>query len=540
MKRLILLVAVAILCLGTLCAQQIRIQKSTNRLYGLAQPKSSGAVKWVVKPTYQKILHIAGNAKYFYAQDRKSNLWGIISAEDEIVMPFTHQFIEISNLMTGNFSNYVKNYVESGVRTWQQKGEFEKTDAYRVRVNPTTRDAKVAQYTAEAKKVCLTFVNLMDVETALGSYDPDNETYLVETTIGNIVVPVPIAQARKFKEQFTMMSKDIEIDLYGWIPGIKSVDFRLKKKVIASYRAGNDAKYALTDIEYNFDPIVIDNGDGQAVPQSNIAATKVIEIGKSDVDTDIPVTRAEAENTFAVVIANENYQEAVNVPNALNDGEVFAKYCNKTLGLASSNIHLVKNATFNNLKREMNWLQQIAEAYDGNVKFIVYYAGHGIPDEQTQSAYLLPVDGVGNDISTGYSLKEFYAMLNKTKARSVMVFLDACFSGATRDGGMMMAARGVAIKTKHEKPVAGNLVVLSATQGAETAYPYNDKQHGLFTYYLLKKLQDSKGDVTLGELTNYVKDNVQKKSIVVNGKPQTPTVSASVPLGDSWKCWKLR
>jgi len=31
------------------------------------------------------------------------------------------------------------------------------------------------------------------------------------------------------------------------------------------------------------------------------------------------------------------------------------------------------------------------------------------------------------------------------------------------------------------------VALVSASQADETAYPYKDKQHGLFTYYLLKK-----------------------------------------------------
>lgn len=539
MVRNIILTATLLLIVGALQAQQLRIQKSTNQLYGIAMPKSSGNVKWIIKPKYNKLLRISGNKKLVYAQDANSSLWGVVSTNDEIIIPFAYSFIEANNLMSGNFSNYVKGFVENKIKVWQQKGEFERTADYKTRVNPTTREEKVRQYTAEARKACLDIVNHLDVETSLGNYDPDNETYLVETNMGNIVVPVPISDAPMFKEQFPMMVKEVYFDLYGWTPNIKQMNFKLGKKTMATYRIGSDTKYELTDIKYNFDPIIIDDNLTNVITENNVTETKILEIGKSDVDTNIPITKNTAQNTFAVIIANEKYQDAVDVPNAINDGEVFAIYCNKTLGLNESNVHLVKNATLNNLKREINWMKQIAEAYDGNTKFIIYYAGHGIPDEQTQSSYLLPVDGIGNDISTGYSLNQLYKELNKIDCLSVIMFLDACFSGATRDGGMMIAARGVAIKAKQESPT-GNLVVLSASQGDETAYPYTDKRHGLFTYYLLKKLQETKGNVKLGELSDFIRDNVKKKSIVINGKTQTPTINVSSTLKDSWKSWELR
>jgi uncharacterized caspase-like protein len=179
------------------------------------------------------------------------------------------------------------------------------------------------------------------------------------------------------------------------------------------------------------------------------------------------------------------------------------------------------------------------EAYQGTASVIFYYAGHGIPDESSRAAYLLPVDGYGNDVSTGYSLEEVYAELGLNPAKSVVVLLDACFSGASRDGAMLASARGVAIKAKQNAP-KGNMVVMSAAQGDETAYPYKEKEHGMFTYYLLKKLQESQGDVTFGELADYVTSEVKKQSIIINGKMQTPVVSASAALSDSWKTMKLK
>ena len=124
-------------------------------------------------------------------------------------------------------------------------------------------------------------------------------------------------------------------------------------------------------------------------------------------------------------------------------------------------------------------------------------------------------------------------------ATNVMVFLDACFSGAQRGEGMLMAARGVAIKPKETQP-QGNMFVLSATSGQETAMPYKAKNHGMFTYFLLKKLQESKGNATLRELSDYVIKNVREQSNAVNKKPQTPTLNASPSMQAKLSSLKLR
>lgn len=258
-----------------------------------------------------------------------------------------------------------------------------------------------------------------------------------------------------------------------------------------------------------------------------------------DVDFDIPIADNVSNHTFAVIISNEKYQMEKFVQYAENDGKAFTEYCKKTLGLPEKNVHFVTNATLNNIKHEIKWLQDVITVYNGDAKIIFYYAGHGIPDEQNKSAYLLPIDGYGSDVTTGYALEDLYKALGRLPSKSVTVFLDACFSGAKRDGEMLASARGVAIKVKQATPV-GNIVVFSAAQGDETAYPYKEEEHGLFTYYLLKKLQETKGDVTLGELGDYIKTQVERQSIVINGKLQSPSIVSTATIANSWKKWTLK
>jgi hypothetical protein len=83
-------------------------------------------------------------------------------------------------------------------------------------------------------------------------------------------------------------------------------------------------------------------------------------------------------------------------------------------------------------------------------------------------------------------------------------------------------------------------VVFSAAQGDETAYPFKEKEHGMFTYYLLKKLKETSGNVSLEELGQYVTDQVSRKSIVSNGKSQTPTIVPSGTMGEGWRTLKLK
>lgn len=257
------------------------------------------------------------------------------------------------------------------------------------------------------------------------------------------------------------------------------------------------------------------------------------------IDTDIPVMGVKLDNTFAVIIGNENYQSVAKVPYAANDAKIFAEYCKRTLGLPEENVTVYTDATYGKMLGALQRISNIADAYNGNISIIFYYAGHGIPDDASREAFILPIDADGTIKESCLSLSRLYSSLARLNARRVTTFLDACFSGAERGNGMLASARGVAIKPK-QNTIDGNVVVFTAVTGDQTAFPYKPSEHGLFTYYLLKKLKESRGNVSLGELSDYITTNVKQRSIVVNNKLQSPEVIPSDRLSTTWRTLPLR
>lgn len=268
-----------------------------------------------------------------------------------------------------------------------------------------------------------------------------------------------------------------------------------------------------------------------------VATTSTASAPSSDVDVNIPVTARKAEDTFVLIIANENYMFVDNVEFALNDGEIFREYCIKTLGVPERQVWIYKDASAGIISGGVEKMVQAMSIFE-NAKVIVYYCGHGIPDEKTGDAYIIPTDGKGTNVATCYSLKKLYKTLSETNATSVTYFMDACFSGANRDGSMLVAARGVAREAKKET-ISGNTIVFSAASGDETAMPFREKQHGLFTYFLLKKLQETKGAVSYGELADYLKNKVKREAFLTNEKPQNPVVATSVTSVNTWRTLEM-
>jgi len=404
----------------------------------------------------------------------------------------------------------------------------------------------------------------------LSPYDADNQTFLIRSgNHGDFLLQVDRNDAQDFKENWSKISKNID---FSFVPisetevGLKRIFFMNgNRKYI--YDGKTDAEYSVAEINYNFTPLEVTglSFEGLSLPELANAPTvaktvrsKGVETRKvtvnhtiinasnanpidnasvaPDVDVKIPDGYGDRENTFALIIANENYRRVSPVNYAANDGEIFSKYVNKTLRIPGKNILYTRDASLNDMKYQLKRISDICSSFEGDASVIVYYAGHGVPDEKSANAYLLPVDGYAEDVTTGLSMRDLIDTLSEIPSKQVILFIDACFSGINREGKPLYAARGVALRPKPISP-RGNLIVFSAAQGVETAQPYHEKKHGLFTYFLLNKLKETKGNVTLGELSDYINENVMRTS-VVEGKRQTPSIHVS-PTLTNWQEKKL-
>lgn len=309
----------------------------------------------------------------------------------------------------------------------------------------------------------------------------------------------------------------------------------------AGFIAFKDEKFYTEEgkqIDEKTGKVIEGEGSFSAKPQLAQGEKQKAKAVQSDVDSNIPQSKRAAENTYALIIANEDYQFVDPVNFASHDGEVFKEYCIKTLGIPEKQVRYCTNASYGVISGGVDWLKYALDNFEGS-KAIVYYCGHGIPDEKTGDAYIVPVDGKGTNTATCYSLNKLYTTLAATKAVNVTYFMDACFTGANKEGSMLVAARGVAREAKKEI-LDGNAVVFSASSADETAMTYPEKGHGLFTYFLLKKLQETNGDVTYDELAAYINKNVKKEAFLINEKPQTPVVATSPKAASSWKSMKLK
>lgn len=517
---------------------------------------------WIVKPIYEDAkwdqftkIGVLKNSK---------QKWGAVDEYGKSIIPFEYDeiVVRLSDYRVNDHIHVTQ--VKGGLEytgLWdKRKGllvpcEFESVYDYDKAITVKTQDGLFGLYNYEGEKILepiyskfLCFnsdfpeIQLLNKGGKGDIYKPEGGKWGAVDYRGNIIVPCdyeacvltdtdifPVKKNGKWG--YFSQGKEIIECVYDNVTPFKDDVAQVRKgqhlEIIKNPLKNGDLiktgeVTSLTLASRNKDKSSIDRKVVSRYPPAN-----------SDIDTNIPVAKTPQENTFAFIIANENYKEAP-VPFALNDGWKFKEYMEIALGIPEQNINLYEDATYATIVSAVERMKSIATAYEGNASFIFYYAGHGFPDEKLGSAYLLPIDGSASDITvTGYSLSKLYDSVSKLPLKSAIFFLDACFSGAVREDKMLAESRGVAIKVKEDVP-QGNLIVFSASQGDETAHQLENKHHGLFTYYLLKGIQENGQDVNLGTLTSYVTRMVKRQSVVINNKKQTPSVVPSQSLNSNW------
>ena len=331
--------------------------------------------------------------------------------------------------------------------------------------------------------------------------------------------------------------------VYSLIVNDLYADNQIPIKINISEKHGNFAKDKTLTLSLNqavaANKIVVDGTQTRVeIPPITIASLSAV------VDKNIPNTGNTHSNRYALIIGNEDYStrqsglaKEVNVDFAANDARIFKEYAVNTLGVPERQVKLLIDATAAEIRRELDWISRLAEIGEGNAELIFYYSGHGLPDENTHESYLIPVDVSGANITEGIKLSEVYEKLTKSPSRRVTVFLDACFSGGARNQGLL-AMKSVKIKPKTDV-FKGNMVVFASSSGEESSGVDREKQHGYFTWFLLKKLQETKGEVTYKEMKDYVIKNVTLETTLVS-KPQTPQVMVSPEAVGAWENWSFK
>lgn len=281
------------------------------------------------------------------------------------------------------------------------------------------------------------------------------------------------------------------------------------------------------------------------------------------VDFNIPVVESNSNrNTFALIISNEDYNVLPNVPFAHNDGEIMQQYCVKTLGLPVRHVKVLKDVDAATIRQQgIDWLKDITVAVKGDANIIVYFAGHGISSNDSRP-YIIPAGvkyddirsfkgkAVGTDdimlskkdskklIEQCIAIDTLANWFNRVQYKNLTLIIDASFDGKQRNGQKMLDWKKADKKGRGMR-LRNNIVVWMAAETDKTAYAYDDQHHGFLTYFMLKELKRTQGNISYAELYNSIESALSYESSL-QGKLQQPIIICGNKNKETWGNNRLR
>lgn len=261
---------------------------------------------------------------------------------------------------------------------------------------------------------------------------------------------------------------------------------------------------------------------------SPIVSEKPFPTTKSDVDELPQVKTKPNKNAYAVVIGIEQYRQKLPKADfAAHDAKIISEYLTKTMGYPEENVITLINDRALKSDMEKYFDRWLSNNVEENGRVFIYYSGHGAPNIKNGDAYLVPYDGDPTFIAeTGYPMARLYESLGKLKAKEIIVVLDSCFSGG---GGRSVLAKGAKplVITINAPNIQNNIAVMTASTGDQISSAYEEKGHGLFTYFLLKgiKTEDvvkTDGSIKMDDLFGYIKPQVERIARKQYNNEQTP------------------
>ncbi len=325
---------------------------------------------------------------------------------------------------------------------------------------------------------------------------------------------------------------DIAVIVNGVEWGTAEVGARRRDIRVSARPQGGSGQGLGTFAQFSKDLVLTETQNRIVVRATNVSGQQ------TELAVEIRV-EADESRIFAAIIGVGEYRDPgiPDLQHAVADAQAFREYVQNDLSVPDDQVFVLLNeqATFGAMKSLFR--TELRRQARPNDQVIIYFAGHGAPDEFSDGGdgdgvekYFLPHDADARDIAaTGYPMQDVAESLGQLEAGRVVYLADACFSGAS--GGRTFG-RGATINDGFLGRLSGaspGRVIISASSANEPSLESDALGHGVFTYFLLDGLRggaDADGHrvITVPEVFSYVSRLVPENT----GRRQHPTMSGSL------------
>ena len=217
------------------------------------------------------------------------------------------------------------------------------------------------------------------------------------------------------------------------------------------------------------------------IPNKLLSIENRIKISESD---KLPAVNGKYH---ALIIGINDYKYLSKLSTAINDSKSVAKVLKKygfTITL------LISNVTRTQILKQMNKLRQNLLPED---KLLIYYAGHGYFNKETEKAYWLPIDAEMNDTTNWIIADTITSSIKTISAKHILIVSDSCYSGTlTRRRVAIDLSSRNSRKYFLNKMFSKKARVLISSGGNEPVIDDNGSGHSVFADAFIKALKNNK------------------------------------------------
>jgi Caspase domain len=231
----------------------------------------------------------------------------------------------------------------------------------------------------------------------------------------------------------------------------------------------------------------------------------------------------------ALIIGNNEYQDEQgkwkSLSTAITDAREVARLLKQHYGF--TDIKLLENAT----RRDVLFaLEDLANKSLKNDNVLIYYAGHGFLDDETNKGFWVPVDADGSDHTTflrNSTIRDEVSSI-ASRVQHTLLISDSCFSGSLLRTASRSISEADYTEKYFEKVSNKKSVQIMAAGGFEFVDDdYRESGHSPFTYFLINELKTNNSPMlTVSQLSG----NVERA--VANNVDQVPESGVLQGAGD--------
>jgi hypothetical protein len=211
-------------------------------------------------------------------------------------------------------------------------------------------------------------------------------------------------------------------------------------------------------------------------------------------------------NYHALVIGNNNYRSITPLKTAATDAKEVAEVLKNDYAYE---VTLLLDATRNQM---LDAFDDLRRTLTDNDNLLIYYAGHGYLDADSDRGFWLPIDADANRRANWLSNSDLADVVRGTRARHVLVVADSCYAG-TLTRGLSIQMTGLDDYSRLAQKRARTALT---SGGLEPVEDSGGGKHSIFAKAFLAALESNTGVVDMSQIFSSM-----RREVLLNSQ-QTP------------------